>query len=562
MRDSSASSTVSLTSSGQTKAPPGSSSTTESSPQPPSKEPSRLKSRKSSDGSGKSHVVNSPPKPAATPGTGEGRRRSASSQAGDKCLAGASSGPTAPPQDGAGGPGGMDMAKMMSKGGAPALPGGPGAPTPDMMSKGGGGMPDMMSMMSKGRGMLDIMSMMAKGGGMPDMMSEGGGGMPDMMAMMAKGGMPDMKAMMGMVKGSTQKSPMGMAKLFDCIIEVSLANAASDVSDDDEDSVTIEIPCPYCSRLFTSQMSLKTHILVAHEHEDTSVLNLKRLVIDSKGKRSMKDHHGSRRKQSRDYEKSAAVEAAGTDPKLPEPHTPAKAVSSQEDLSAAESGRGLKRIRSGSKESEAVETSGAAGVEEVSPHSEHGLRSSARLGSSAVPSSCVPSSPLENRKRKARLHSHRSSSGDSVPQVTTKKSKGGGVKPDSDSSQTEESSSGESHKASVSADQNKPHNDKSHSSPKETIKHKKVKTGIKDPLPVAEGAISQRSKRTLRKDKEIVGSDTETGANIHPSEATLSTGGGRKGRQSGGAAAGHSSLGQGDESPSTTRRSLRSRKSR
>lgn len=487
------------------------------------------------------------------------------SKAGDKSLAGASSGSTIPSQDGAGGPGGMDMmAKMMmmSKGGAPAMAGGPGMPTPDMskvgggmpdmasmMSKGDGGMPDMMSMMSKGRGMMDVMSMMAKGGGMPDMM-----------AMMAKGGMPDMKAMMGMGKGGMQKGPMGMAKLFDCIIEVSLANADSDITDDDEDSVTIEIPCQYCSRFFNSQMSLKTHILVAHDHEDSSVLNLKKLVIDSKGKCSIKDHHGSRRKHSQDFEKSAAAEASGTDAKPPAPSAPAKTMSSQEDLSAAESGRGIKRVRSGSKESEAAETSGAAGVEETSPHGEHGLRSSARLGSGAVASGCTPGSPPENRKRKARLCSQRSRSGDSLPLVTTKKIKGGGMKPDSDSSQTEESSSGESHKASASADQDKPHDDKSQSSPKGTTKHKKVKTGIKHPLPVAEGAVMQRGKRTLRKDKDVVSSDAETGASVQPSKPTSSTVGGRKGRQSGSAAADSSSV-QGEESPATTRRSLRSRKS-
>ena len=462
------------------------------------------------------------------------------------------------------------MAKMMmmSKGGAPAMPGGPGMPAPDMMPQ-GGGMMGMMSMMSKGGGMPDMMSMMAKGGGMPDMMSmmAKGGGMPDMMAMMAKGGMPDMKAMMGMGKGGMQKGPMGMAKLFDCIIEVSLANADSDVTDDDEDSITIEIPCQYCSRFFTSQMSLKTHILVAHDHEDSSVLNLKKLVIDSKGKRSMKDHHGSRRKQSRDYDKSAAAEASGSDAKLTEPSTPAKVAPSQEDSSAAESVRGIKRGRSGSKESEAADTSGAAGVEDESPHGEHGLRSSARLGSGAVPSSCVAGSPPENRKRKARLHSQRSNSGDSVAQVTAKKSKsvGSKLKPDSsDSSHTEESSSGESHKAVADLDKPQDDDKSQSSSPKETsTKHKKVKTGIKDPLPVAEGTSSatQKGKRTLRKDKETVSSDTEAGADTQPCEQTSSTAGGCKGQQSGGAAGDSSSVPE-EESPSMARRSLRSRKSR
>ncbi|KAK7104173.1 serine-rich adhesin for platelets-like [Littorina saxatilis] len=603
-------------------------STSSTSTDPPRKQSGRKLSKmhvkKSEDVSGKAHESSSPTKPPPKPL--ETRRRSSSGHSAkgdakgmDNTLTGASSAPSVP-QDDAGSADGMDvMAKMkmaMSKGAAPGMPKGAmpdlmsmmgkaggaegggmmemmmksggmkgmmammakgggmpdmmsmmakGGGKPDMMGK-GGGMPDMMAMMAKGGGMPDMMSMMVKGGGMPDMMSmmAKGGGMPDMMAMMAKGGgKPDMKSMMGKGKGS-HPSPMGMANLFDCIIEVALANHESDVSDDDDESTTIEIPCKYCPRFFPCQMKLKTHILLAHEHEDTSVLNIKKLAIDGKGKRGMKDHHGARRKQSRDYDKSSAVEAADNNTKLSDLNAVAKDSSSQENVFVdSVSSRGLKRGRS--KGSEAEETSGAAGVEETSPNADHSLRSTAHEGSGAEPSSSATGSAQELRKRKIRMRSQRSDSGDSSLQVTIKKkSKGGERKPETESSsRMEELPSGDLHSAAAGGETVQ--DDKPQSSHKESARQNKSKTSvvINDPgLPEAPSSASQRGKRTLQKNKDLASSDTETGADVSPGDST-SRGGGRKGRQSGAVAGASSttSLTQRDQSPSTTRRSLRSRKS-
>ena len=74
-----------------------------------------------------------------------------------------------------------------------------------------------------------------------------------------------------------------MQTMMDSIIEMTFAQPMSDDSESDEDSITIEIPCKYCSKIFTNQMSLKTHFLVAHD-QDTSVLNIRRLHIDGKGR--------------------------------------------------------------------------------------------------------------------------------------------------------------------------------------------------------------------------------------------------------------------------------------
>nr|KAG5703511.1 hypothetical protein BaRGS_020145 [Batillaria attramentaria] len=76
--------------------------------------------------------------------------------------------------------------------------------------------------------------------GMPDMSAMMGkmGGMQEMMAMMAKG-MPNMSAMMGKTGGKDMKGGgMEMMDMMDCIIQVSLLKPDSDVSDDDDDSIT------------------------------------------------------------------------------------------------------------------------------------------------------------------------------------------------------------------------------------------------------------------------------------------------------------------------------------
>ncbi|XP_076464770.1 uncharacterized protein LOC143296626 [Babylonia areolata] len=492
-------------------------------------------------------------------GSAEGSKKLASTESStekcsqaDKSLAGASSGPrVVPPEDGAVGPDNKDvtakMMEIMAKGSASATPKVPENPMADMMAmmSKGGGMPDMMSMMSPEGGMPNIMAMMSKGG------------MPDMMSMMSQGGsMADMKAMMNKMQGG----PMGMAKLFDCIIDVSLARAESDSSDDDEDSITIEIPCQYCSRFFTSQMSLKTHILVAHEHEDTSVLNLTKLVID-KGKRGVKDHHGTRRKQSKDCEKSAAVEAASTDSLQSEGSTMGKMTSSQEDLSAAEPTRGVKRGRSERRESE---TSGASGVEEGSHQSNQGPL---RLGSGAVPSSCTFSSPPESRKRSARLRGLRSNSGGASSQVTTKKSKSDDEKPDNDSAQQgspSRLSAQPSSRVTVPGDEQLDTSDiKSGRTAKDSAKHKQIKTDLKQPSPLRQARVT-RGQRMSPKDK--AGSDTDISTDAPSNEATQrGRAKGRKARQATSVLAASvpavSSSPQEREAVSASRRSLRSRKS-
>ncbi|KAL8619550.1 hypothetical protein ACOMHN_019606 [Nucella lapillus] len=470
----------------------------------------------------------------------------------DKNLSGASSVPGLPSADGAVSPGSNNvmakMMEMMAKGSASATPKnadkGKG-PMGDMMS-GGGGMPDMMAMMS--------------GGGMPDMtsmMSGGGGGMPDMAAMMSAGGnMANMKSMMNKMGGGM------MATLFDKIISDSINKYESETSDDDEDSITIEIPCKYCSRYFTSQMSLKTHILVAHEHEDSSVLNLQKLVID-KGKRSAKGH-GARRKQSKDLEKSAAGEAASDSSHQHAGSTVSKVTTSQEDSSAAESSRGIKRGRSERSKSQAAESSGASGLEESTLLSAEGLL---RLGTGAVPSSCVSgNSPPESRKRSVRIRSLGSNSGpDPSYQVTSKKSKSGDEKTDSDSTQEGSPSgdpapSGATKSGNVQPSQGDP---KSQRMGKETSKHKHNKAESKQPSPSRLTPV-MRGKRVLPKDIDMPGSDRAVGAEAPAREASRSG----KGRQSssvqggsGGVPAPGASSAQESETASTSRRSLRSHKS-
>ncbi|KAL8606529.1 hypothetical protein ACOMHN_015569 [Nucella lapillus] len=241
------------------------------------------------------------------------------SQTEDRSLSGASSEPTVPLQGGAGGPGGANlmskmMVMMMSGGGKPMTP-----DTPVMPS-----VPDMMSML--------------KGSAMP---------LPDMV--MSKGGLP---CMMG--KGM-KAGPMEMATIFDCIIDMSLARADSDESEEDEDVAVAELPCQYCCRLFSSQMSLKTHILVAHEQEDDSVLNLTQLTINN-NRSGPKDGSPRSRKVSRDDEVFASgmsVTTSGQTGGLEQ--IPAGA-----DLAAAV--RGVKRGRTESKDLETAETGGASGM--------------------------------------------------------------------------------------------------------------------------------------------------------------------------------------------------------
>lgn len=261
----------------------------------------------------------------------------------DTNLSGASCEPTVPLQGGAGGPGKANlmskMMMMMMSGGENRMPGMSAVPEPSV--------PDMMSML--------------KSGGMP---------FSDMMAM-SKGGMPAM-----MSKGA---SPMEMATIFDCIIDMSLARADSDNSDDEEDGATDELPCQYCCRFFSSQMTLKTHILVAHEQEDDSVLNVTQLTI--KGS-SPKDGSQQSRRLSQDNE----VFASGMSVKTPGQSRGFERTPSQADLAAAESvaARGVKRGRTESKDLETAETGGASGIEDHASEQYHETYSP-QLGQGALP---------------------------------------------------------------------------------------------------------------------------------------------------------------------------------
>ena len=306
----------------------------------------------------------------------------------DRSLSGASPGCAVPSQDGTGEPGNTDMmtrmmVMMMSKGGSPA--------PSDSGPMSNGAMLDCLSMLSKGSGIADMIKMVSNGGGMPVIMPKGI--MPDMSAMMTKGGM--------------QAGPMGMAKLFECIIDISLAKADSEASDDEDECAAAEIPCQYCSPLFSSQMSLKTHILVAHDQEDTSLLNLRDLIIDRKVRRGSRD--GPRSKQPPPDDKSAA-EASGGDLKVPKCNSNCKATSSQDDVSAAGSGRGLKRGRQCSWQIDISESGGAADEE--------------NLFCESLASSVDSDVSTENRKRKTHLRSQRSYSEESYAQAMPKRNKG------------------------------------------------------------------------------------------------------------------------------------------
>ncbi|XP_005106509.1 uncharacterized protein LOC101851144 [Aplysia californica] len=87
-------------------------------------------------------------------------------------------------------------------------------------------------------------------------------------------------------KSADAKTPAdvpGMKNLFDCIMEVSLLQQDSDNSDDDEpeedhEPIIRHIPCRFCSKVFGSTMTMKTHVLVAHPREDPVVLNVQQLT--------------------------------------------------------------------------------------------------------------------------------------------------------------------------------------------------------------------------------------------------------------------------------------------
>jgi hypothetical protein len=326
------------------------------------------------------------------------------------------------------------MAKMMQGG------------KPGAVGK-GGAMPDSP---------MDMMAMMAKG--MPDMKAMMGGGMPDMAAMMGGGG--GMMSMMG--GGMPDMGPMGMQKLMDCIIEVMLNRPPSDDSDSDEDSITMEIPCQYCSRLFSSQMSLKTHILVAHDHQDTSVLNIRSLNIDGKGKGSLKARQRCKKsRESKDSRRSREASAASSpvdtvtlDCIITSTTTASSTLStasvlltsSVEDLSAAVPDKEGKRSQAkNEKVGEALSGAAAASNSEVptqvidnkspaspsftvKPQPSSDPKSLPPKKSSPPdpkpsesPESKTTPSPIESRKRK---DSRRSHSEEALPQLTTKKSKG------------------------------------------------------------------------------------------------------------------------------------------
>ncbi|XP_076441560.1 uncharacterized protein LOC143280771 [Babylonia areolata] len=272
-----------------------------------------------------------------------------SSIAEDRSLsgAGASSEPTVPAQDGAGEPDSTNMMTkvmmmMMSNGESHSTPGTSGTPASSV--------PDTMSMLT--------------GNGMP---------FPDMMSMMAKGGMPAM-----MNKGAMKGGPIEMAHIFNCIIDMSLARANSDDSEEDEDSAVAELPCQYCCRFFASQMALKTHILVAHEQEDDSVLNLTQLTLDSNGKPMQASQLC--RKCSRDTE----VFASGLSVKTAGRLSRSGSVSPHADLAASESVRGVKRGRTESRDLEATQTGGASGVEDLTGEHDQTC-SSSQLETGAVP---------------------------------------------------------------------------------------------------------------------------------------------------------------------------------
>lgn len=449
----------------------------------------------------------------------------------DTALAGATDGPhRVPPQGGAGGPG-MAMMAMMAGGGMSAMLG-----MPDMMAMMAKGMPDMSVMM--GKGMPDMSAMMAKG-------------MPDMSAMMGKG----MSAIMGKI-GKGGGGGMEMMDMMDCIIQVSLLRPDSDVSDDDDDSITVELPCPHCARFFTSNVSLKTHILVSHDREDSSLLNLHRLSIEKreKGKRSSKDGASPKQKHLVDFDKSVAA-ASSTTAKCSE--NTSNPSSAEEILLAAEPAtKGVKRGREGKKASKEGDTGGAAGESESNSG-----ESRSRRRSGEATSDSVTGSPSESRKRKALLQMQRSSSGESPINLSTKKSKGtGDASSDSESSPPTQQPSKE---LEVSASDKTAGDEKAQSDqskgessrePTSRIRHKKIRGTVKEP-----GSSKKESKVTT-KEKEV-SSDTD-GENL-PGKGSSR----RCLRRSGGSACGDTASAAASpdvvmdsDSPTPNRRSLRSRK--
>lgn len=111
--------------------------------------------------------------------------------------------------------------------------------------------------------------------------------------------------------GSVNNGVDGMKGIFDCILEVSLLHEDSDKSDEseDEDDETInrQITCSYCNKIFGSNMSWKTHVLVAHPQQDQSVLNVKKLPNneENKGRSDQPHRRGSRSSSKADREAKA-----------------------------------------------------------------------------------------------------------------------------------------------------------------------------------------------------------------------------------------------------------------
>ncbi|XP_059159137.1 uncharacterized protein LOC131943145 [Physella acuta] len=111
--------------------------------------------------------------------------------------------------------------------------------------------------------------------------------------------------------GSVNNGVVGMKGIFDCILEVSLLHEDSDKSDEseDEDDETInrQITCSYCNKIFGSNMSWKTHVLVAHPQQDQSVLNVKKLPNneENKGRSDQPHRRGSRSSSKADREAKA-----------------------------------------------------------------------------------------------------------------------------------------------------------------------------------------------------------------------------------------------------------------
>lgn len=395
-----------------------------------------------------------------------------------------------------------------------------GAPGMEMMSK-------MLAMMSKG-----------SSPAMP--------GMPDMMSMMMKGGMPNMKDMMSKMQGKggpggMMGGPMGMKNLFDCIVEVSLLTPDSDVSDDDEDSITMELPCQYCSRYFSSNMSLKTHILVAHEKEDPSVLNLKKLVIEEKGKGSSRDA-STKRKHSREYDKAVA-EAASSQSSMTD-RTSRASLSSVDSCASQPTARSIKKSRTEKRAIDSLDTSGAAtGSYELNPEdtSEH-VTFQPKSNPETKSGSCVDSTPPESRKRKALLQMQRSVSSE----MQGKKVKNNDKNSDSDCSK-------QPGKSLVDKKETSPC--KGSISYKEALNKKTLKTELREP---GRRGIGSRDSDTSKSEASCTNAESETRPLTRRGRLNCA----REASAIAVGAAGSAAAAGDSDSSSNLRRSLRNRKSR